>query len=145
MLRSDYDGQTCSVARALETVGERWTLLIVRELLRRPRRFSDLERLLGIAKNVLAKRLDKLAELDVIEKAPGTSAYRLTAKGQDLLPVVQALMAWGDRYDAPHGPPAVIEHVCGHAAGHKVVCEHCGEVVAASDIRVTAGPGLRMA
>ncbi len=143
MLRSDYDGQSCSVARALEVVGERWTLLIVRELLRRPRRFSELERRLGIAKNVLAKRLDKLGELGVVEQGADSTEYRLTAKGEDLFPVVQALMAWGDRHAAPDGAPAVFEHECGHAAGHRVVCEHCGDPVVAGNVRVTAGPGLR--
>lgn len=149
MLKSDYAGQSCSIARALEAVGERWTLLIVRELLRRPRRFSDLERRLGIAKNVLAKRLDKLSELGIVEKTSEPAAgershYRLTGKGEDLFPVVQALMAWGDRYEAPNGAPAIFEHDCGHATGHKVVCEHCGEAVAAGNMRATAGPGLRI-
>lgn len=147
MLKSDYAGQSCSIARALEVVGERWTLLIVRELLRRPHRFAELERRLGIAKNVLATRLEKLTELEVVEKVPYTKArdwygYRLTKKGQDLFPVVHALMAWGDTYDAPNGAPVIFEHICGQTAGHKVVCEHCGEDVERDNVRFTAGPGL---
>lgn len=148
VLKSDYFGQSCSIARALEAVGERWTLLIVRELLRRPRRFADLERKLRIAKNVLSSRLAKLTELEIVEKVPYTTArdwneYRLTEKGQDLFYVVQALMAWGDRYEAPDGAPAIFEHDCGHPAGHKVVCEHCGQAIAPADVHVVAGPGLR--
>lgn len=148
MLKSDYLGQNCSVARALEVVGERWTLLIVRELLRRPRRFADLERRLAVAKNILAKRLDKLVTLGIVEKVPVDVAhdwyeYRLTPKGKDLFYAVQALMAWGDKYNAPDGAPAVFEHECGHPAGHKVVCEHCGNPVAPDNVHVTAGPGLR--
>lgn len=147
MLHSRYTQQNCSIARALEAVGERWTLLIVRELLRRPQRFAELERTLGIAKNVLTNRLDKLVELEIVETvryddARGWHRYGLTSKGKDLFPVVGALMAWGDRYEAPAGPPAVFEHHCGHPAGHRVVCQHCSEDLCIDDLRVTAGPGL---
>ena len=93
MLRSDYIGQNCSIARSLEIVGERWTLLIVRELLRRPHRFAELEDKLGIAKNILTNRLNKLVELGVVERVPYTDArdwndYGLTRKGKDLFPVI---------------------------------------------------------
>lgn len=150
VLKNDYFGQNCSIARTLEIVGERWTLLIIRELIRRPRRFAQLERSLGIAKNVLTARLEKLVELDVVEKAPYTdqrdwNEYRLTTKGQDLFYVVHALMAWGDTYEAPDGAPAVFEHTCGHPAGHKVVCESCGEEITPSSVRVVPGPGLAQA
>jgi DNA-binding HxlR family transcriptional regulator len=146
MLKSEYEGQNCSIARALEAVGERWTLLIVRELLRRPHRFAELEDKLAIAKNVLAARLTKLVDLGVVEKVPYTDArdwndYRLTRKGKDLFPVISALMAWGDRYEAPNGPPVIFEHECGHPVGHKMVCAHCGTGVSLRTLRVVAGPG----
>ena len=146
MLNSEYTGQNCSIARSLEAIGERWTLLIVRELLRRPHRFAELERKLGIAKNVLTNRLDKLVDLGIVEKAPYTEArdwndYRLTRKGKDLFPVISALMAWGDRYRAPDGPPVIFEHECGHAAGHKLVCAYCGDDVVPRAVKVIAGPG----
>ena len=142
MLKNDYNGQNCSVARALEVVGERWTLLIVRELLYKARRFSSLERRLPIAKNVLASRLEKLVELEIVERTQvnSASAYQLTDKGSDLFPVISALMAWGDAYLAPNGPPVIFEHACGHAAGHKLVCEGCGEIVNQRTIRSLAGP-----
>ena len=146
MLNSDYTGQNCSIARSLEVVGERWTLLIVRELMRRPHRFAELERTLGIAKNVLTTRLGKLVEQGIVEKVAYTEArdwndYRLTRKGKDLFPVISALMAWGDRYKAPNGPPVIFEHECGHAAGHKLVCAYCGDDIAPRSVRVIAGPG----
>ncbi|MHB8531170.1 MAG: winged helix-turn-helix transcriptional regulator, partial [Solirubrobacteraceae bacterium] len=145
-LDSEYKGQNCSVARSLEAVGERWTLLIIRELLRRPHRFAEIEGKLGIAKNVLTNRLDKLVELEIVKRVPYTEArdwndYRLTRKGRDLFPVINALMAWGDKYEAPDGPPVLFEHDCGHTVDHELVCAHCRERVAPKTIRVVAGPG----
>ena len=148
MLRSDYQGQNCSVARALEAVGERWTLLIVRELLVRPLRFSQLERRLPIAKNTLAARLEKLSQLGIVER-PSISAgkeglsYALTRKGADLYPVVSALMAWGDDYASPDGPPIVAKHVCGGAVGHNLTCETCGGAVHHGQLSFIAGSGWR--
>jgi DNA-binding HxlR family transcriptional regulator len=146
MLDSRYEGQDCSIARALEAVGERWTLLIVRELLRGPQRFSDLEAALEVSKNVLAARLDKLVALKIVARSQYDAArdwneYSLTRKGYDLFPVVNALMAWGDRYEAPNGPPVVIRHACGHPAGHLVVCEHCRETVNIKSVMEIPGPG----
>lgn len=146
MLGNDYAGQNCSIARALEVVGERWTLLIVRELLRKPHRFSELERRLSVSKKVLTGRLDRLVDFQVAEAVSIAESnewklYRLTDKGRDLFPVISALMAWGDKYEAPFGPPAVLHHKCGHAPGHKVVCETCGEPVDAHSVRVSSGPG----
>lgn len=148
MLGSEYSGQNCSLARTLEVVGERWTLLIVRELIRRPNRFSVLQRRLGVAKNVLAARLDKLVAHHIVEKVEVERArdwndYRLTAKGRDLYPVVGALMAWGDAHAAPDGKPVIVYHSCGGPAGHRLVCEECGEVVDASSIHAHAGPGWK--
>lgn len=146
VLGSDYASQNCSIARALEAVGERWTLLIVRELLLKPRRFSELERRLPVAKNVLTTRLGKLVDLGIAEKtsSPDTrdwSVYRLTPKGLDLFPVISALMAWGDAHEAPDGPPMIVEHVCGHSAGHKLACQACGGAVDAHSVQVVPGPG----
>jgi DNA-binding HxlR family transcriptional regulator len=147
MLKSEYSGENCSVARALEIVGERWTLLIIRDLLSGPHRFAELQRKLGIAKNVLTVRLQKMVDEGIVEKTPYTGArdwndYRLTRKGKDLFPVLNALTAWGDRYAAaPGGPPLIFEHECGHAAGHRVVCAYCGDDIIPRTIKVVAGPG----
>ena len=111
MLRNDYANQTCSIAGALEVVGERWSLLIVRDVLLGLRRFDELQAHLGIARNVLQTRLTRLQEQGVIEKQlyqerPPRYEYRLTDKGLDLWPTIVSLMKWGDRYAPPAGRPA---------------------------------------
>jgi DNA-binding HxlR family transcriptional regulator len=146
VLGNEYEGQSCSIARALEAIGERWTLLIVRELLHRPRRFAELERRLAIAKNVLSARLEKLVRLGVVETTPvdelrDWNVYRLTRRGRDLFPVISALMAWGDTYFAPQGAPALFQHSCGKPAGHHLMCEACGDSVDADSIIGIPGPG----
>jgi len=139
MLKKDYSGQDCSIARALEVVGERWTLLIIRELINGKRRFSEIERGLGIAKNVLTNRLENLLALGVVKTdaiSPGGEwvEYRLTRQGKDLFPVINALMAWGDKYVSPDGPPVTLLHRCGGKAGHRVVCACCGEDLSLKDV-----------
>jgi DNA-binding HxlR family transcriptional regulator len=146
MLHNEFAGQNCSAARALEAVGERWTLLIVRDLLHGPQRFADLEQSLAIAKNVLVARLEKLQSLGVIEAVPydqvrGWKRYQLTRMGTDLFPVISALMAWGDTYFAPEGPPLLYQHTCGHVASPQVLCGSCGEAVRYGTVRSVPGPG----
>src|ERR1700754_1877665 len=102
MLRSDYDEQNCSIARALELVGERWSLLILREAFLGTRRFDEFQSRLGIARNVLQSRLERLTEGGLMRRVayqqrPLRYEYRLSRKGVDLWPVVVALMKWGDR------------------------------------------------
>jgi len=148
VLGSDYATQTCSIARALEAVGERWTLLIVRELLLRPSRFTDLLRRLGISRNILISRLTKLVDLEIVHTVNYAhnrdwNTYELTDKGKDLFPIISALMAWGDRYAAPNGPPAIFEHSCGHPVGHRLVCQTCDQPVSAETIHAVVGPGYR--
>jgi DNA-binding HxlR family transcriptional regulator len=147
MLKSDYATQNCSIARALEVVGERWTLLIVRELLLKPWRFSDLVRRLDVSKNVLAGRLTKLVEMGVVDTETydanhDWNSYRLTPMGRELFPAVNALMAWGDKYFAPDGPPVVFMHSCDGPAGNTVVCQTCGEELTADNFHPRLGPGF---
>ena len=109
MLNRTYDDQDCSIARTLEILGERWTLLIVRDIFNGSRRFDQLQDGLGIARNVLATRLGRLIEEGVIEKRayrerPVRHEYFLTEKGLDLWPVLIAMLAWGDRYATPGRP-----------------------------------------
>ena len=145
MLGSEYDFQNCSVARSLELIGERWSLLIVRDLLSGDCRFSDFERSLGIAKNILAARLSKLTQAGILEKAgcqnSTASAYRLTPKGRDLFPVIAALMLWGDAYLAPDGPPIKLQHSCGADYAPAPTCAVCGEAVDALSVHASPGPG----
>jgi DNA-binding HxlR family transcriptional regulator len=103
MYRKTFDGMNCSIARALDEVGEWWSLLIVRECTLGTTRFDEFQRRLGIARNVLTARLNKLVEHGVLDKVPAQgeehrNEYRLTAKGEDLYPVLVALLQWGDRW-----------------------------------------------
>src|SRR3712207_8670659 len=103
VLHNTYAGQQCSVARALEIIGERWTILIVRDAFMGVRRFDDFQRSLGVARNVLNARLHRLVEAGVLERRryqerPPRYEYRLTEMGRDLWPAVVALMQWGDRH-----------------------------------------------
>jgi DNA-binding HxlR family transcriptional regulator len=148
MLRSDYRGQVCSIARALEVIGERWSLLIVRDVMNRRRRFDELQQGLGIARNVLAARLQRLVEEDILERRPYQRnperyEYFLTEKGLDLWPALVALLAWGDRHSpTPDGPPLLIFHKeCGGRVSDRGICETCGEVLEARDARAMPGPG----
>jgi DNA-binding HxlR family transcriptional regulator len=148
MLRNDYENQACSIAGALEVIGERWSLLIVRDVLLGLRRFDELQRNLGIARNVLQARLERLLQNGVLERRryqerPERFEYRLTDKGLELWPAIVALMDWGDRYAPPPGGPAVVlEHKgCGgHVDAHRI-CETCGARVSVRDARALPGPG----
>jgi DNA-binding HxlR family transcriptional regulator len=147
MLGREYDTQVCSIARALEIVGERWTLLVLRDSFLGVRRFDDFQRSLGIARNVLQSRLERLVEEGILERSlyqerPPRHEYRLTDKGIDLWPAVFALMRWGDRHAYPEGPPTVVEHKgCGGAVDDHRICTRCGQPLEARDVRPRPGPG----
>jgi DNA-binding HxlR family transcriptional regulator len=119
MLGKTYDSQVCSAARALELVGERWSLLIIRNaLFAGATRFGDFLTL-GIATNILKSRLDRFVAAGIMERrsnaaSPEHFEYVLTDKGRELAPVIVALTEWGDRWAAPGGPPILYVHtVCG--------------------------------
>jgi DNA-binding HxlR family transcriptional regulator len=148
MLGNDYRDLNCSIARALELVGERWTLLVLRDVFLGVRRFDALRESLGIARNVLASRLERLVDEGILEKVPYQqrplrNEYRLTAKGLDLWPVVVELLQWGDRHLAPAaGPPIVLRHRgCGGMLGERRICTGCGAPLEVGDVRAEAGPG----
>ena len=152
MLRHDYPDQLCSVAGALEVIGERWTLLIVRDVMYGKRRFGQIQRSLGVARNVLSARLQRLVDEGILERRayqenPPRHEYFLTEKGLDLWPALIALLAWGDRHSAgPEGPPVLIEHKeCGGPVSDRGICERCGEVLHARDARAVPGPGYEQA
>jgi DNA-binding HxlR family transcriptional regulator len=141
MRRASFEDMNCSVARSLEIIGEWWTLLILRDAFRGVHRFYDFLSSLGIARNVLAVRLTKLVEHDILERRPvaghaGRHEYRLTEKGRDLQPVLLALLRWGDRWTAEDEPPVVLDHTgCGHDADPKLVCGHCGGELHPGNVR----------
>jgi DNA-binding HxlR family transcriptional regulator len=149
MLERKYDTQVCSIARALEIVGERWTLLILRNTAFRPSRFDDLQHSLGLARNVLTERLQGLVEEGLLERRlyqehPPRYEYVQTQKARDLFPVLGALIAWGDRYYAPNGPPRLIRHRgCGGAIVQKLICADCGAEVTSAELMSEPGPGAR--
>jgi DNA-binding HxlR family transcriptional regulator len=148
MLGNSYTGQVCSAARALEVVGERWTILIVRDAFLGVRRFDEFQRSLGIARNVLQGRLESLVENGILERVryqerPERFEYRLTEKGLDLWPVVVSLLAWGDRHMAPDGPPVVLEHRgCGGRVNDRRICDSCGALLGPRDVKARRGPAL---
>ncbi len=147
MLGNDYRDQTCSVAAALEVVGERWSLLIVRDVMLGMRRFDELQADLGVARNVLQTRLTRLLEHGVLRKRlyqerPARYEYLLTEKGLDLWPTIVSLLQWGDKYAAPSGPPVVLEHRgCGGTIDVHRICSACGERLTARQAVARAGPG----
>jgi DNA-binding HxlR family transcriptional regulator len=141
VLGKTYDREVCSAARALELVGERWSLLIVRKALYAgARRFGDF-RSLGIATNVLASRLDGFVEAGIMET--DGPEYVLTEQGRELATVVVALTAWGDRWLAPDGPPVHYTHTgCGGDVAPRLVCETCGVLHDAGEVHARPGPGM---
>jgi DNA-binding HxlR family transcriptional regulator len=149
MLGKSYDSEVCSAARALEVVGERWSLLIIRNaLFAGATRYSDFQKRLGIATNVLKVRLDGLVDAGIMARHrysenPELYEYRLTDKGRELAAVIIALTQWGDRWAAPNGPPVLYTHtVCGDAISQQTVCATCGEVHDPADARAQPGPGM---
>ncbi|WP_322769910.1 MULTISPECIES: helix-turn-helix domain-containing protein [unclassified Frankia] len=150
MLGRTYEAQNCSAARALEVVGERWSLLIIRDaLFRGITRFTDFQRSLGVAPNILANRLDGFVAAELMAQHQyGPSAqqreYLPTDKGRALQPVIIALTAWGDRWYAPQGPPIDFIHThCGTAVRQDTHCPACGTTLSPQDVRVEPGPGGR--
>jgi DNA-binding HxlR family transcriptional regulator len=142
-----FEAQNCSIARALAVVGERWTLLVLREVLLGRRRFAEIRRNTGIATNILTDRLQTLVEQEVLERRryseqPEAFEYAPTQKALDATPVLVALMQWGDRYDAPHGAPRVLVHAgCGHETEPVLYCSHCSQAIESRELRVRPGPG----
>jgi DNA-binding HxlR family transcriptional regulator len=147
---NDLNTEACSVARAISVIGDRWTILILRDCFMRVRRFEDFRARLGITRHVLADRLRKLVRLGVLKRVaylqkPPRYEYRLTPKGLDLQPVLLGLVRWGDAHMAGQGGrPVLLEHRdCGQVFDPVVVCSHCGGRVDAHNVRTRPGPGAR--
>jgi LacI family transcriptional regulator len=144
-LPREYSGEVCSLARALEVVGQRWTLLIIRDAFYGVGRFSDFASHLKIPKAVLADRLGSLVRDGVLERAgsPDGREYVLTAKGQALWPALLGLVKWGDGHYAPQGPPRLVLHgACGGHVDLASSCSVCGLKVPLGEIVLVPGPGL---
>ena len=148
MLGTDYAHQICSIARALEVVGERWTLLILRDLFIGIRRFDDLVDSLGVTRTVLARRLAHLVAEGVVERRPYQQRperfeYLPTPKGEELLGVLALLLQWGDRhYPHPGGPPRLLLHRgCGGHVDPHLHCDRCGVALEPGAVETRTGPG----
>ncbi len=136
------DEQQCSIARALAVIGERWTLLVVRDMFAGLHRFDDIQQSLGIARNILTDRLTGLTEIGIVKRVPYQDRpvryeYHLTRKGIDLRPILVGLQLWGDRYSpAPEGPLRRIVHTaCEHSTQPRLRCSHCSEAIANDEIQ----------
>jgi DNA-binding HxlR family transcriptional regulator len=139
-VRDDLPGRPCSVAAALNLVGEKWALLAVREISFGNKRFDAIARNTGAPRDRLAARLRALEAAGVIVRRqysehPARYEYELTQAGQELREVLRALRAWGDKW-AVDSPPAAFTHSCGHDLDAAVICRHCGEEVTSDDLRV---------
>jgi DNA-binding HxlR family transcriptional regulator len=145
----EISSQPCSIARALSVVGDGWSLMLVRDAFYRRTRFSDFVKYSGAQRTIVSDRLKRLVadgifERVIYEQHPSRHEYRLTGKGADLAHVLLALSAWGDRWlDNGEGVPIRITHTgCGHDAGPRISCAHCGGELDAGDLRAEPGPGF---
>ena len=142
-LRSDWSDRTCPIARSLDVVGDPWVILILRQALSGVRRYDGFRSELGIADNVLSRRLQSLVDADLLRRSPyrdgnrSRDEYLLTEAGAALLPAINALVLWGEKY-RPHRDPDVemlIVHVpCGQVSGTPDVCSECGELMTAEEM-----------
>jgi DNA-binding HxlR family transcriptional regulator len=148
----DYDTSNCNIAAALSIVGEKWTFLVLREAFNGIRRFDDMQRRTSAPRQVLSNRLATLVSEDILRKVPyqeegqrPRSEYRLTEKGIELFPVIAALLAWGDKYAAwPGGPAVELTHRdCGAPVHLELACSAGHVLGSARDVTPVPGPGAR--
>jgi DNA-binding HxlR family transcriptional regulator len=147
MLKRDYQGQNCSIARALEVVGERWTLLIVRDVFLGLRRFEQFQESLGIARNVLTDRLNRLVEEGILERVryserPERYEYRLTQKGRELNVALVGLRQWGDKY-LSEKLPRVLRRKADKKPVVAALVPKGTDVLRADEVELVPGPGLK--
>jgi DNA-binding HxlR family transcriptional regulator len=134
--------RSCSIARTLDIVGEKWALLAIREVFLGNRRFDEMVRRTGAPRDTLTARLKTLVAAGVLERRaysehPARFEYFLTQAGRDLYPVIATLMHWGDKYLAgQEGPPLVLEHTCGHRLVAQLTCQACGEPLESGQARI---------
>lgn len=145
MAIAGYAEKNCSIAQPLAFLGERWTMLILRDLFLGRRRFDEFQSSLGVATNVLSSRLATLTEEGIVDRSrysehPERFEYVLTEKGRDLQPILLALLAWGDRYTAENGAPLEIVHE-DHAFHMVPTCSVCGEPIDTHNVHSRPGPG----
>jgi DNA-binding HxlR family transcriptional regulator len=150
MQRTDFRAMPCSIARTLAVVGEAWTPLILRDIVFGLTRFDEIQRDLGVATNILTDRLATLVDADLVTREPYQQRplrhrYQLTEKGTDLLPVLLAMIRWGDKWatDAAGPPVTIMHHGCGQPTEPTMTCSRCGEPLRAAEVGARGGPGAR--
>jgi DNA-binding HxlR family transcriptional regulator len=150
MERTNYQASNCSIARTLQVLGEKWTLLIIRESFYGATRFEQFHQVLQCPRNLLSERLALLVEAGILERSqyrePGSRArmeYRLTEDGRELMPILVALMQWGDRHKAdPEGPPVIARHAgCGRDLELAFTCSAGHVADGPDDVELVDGPG----
>ena len=150
MERTSYQASNCSIARTLQVLGEKWTLLIIRESFYGATRFEQFHGVLNCPRNLLSERLTRLVEEGILERSeyrePGSRArkeYRLTDKGRELMPILLALREWGDRYKAdPEGPPVLARHAaCGKELQITLTCAGGHVATTPDEVELVDGPG----
>jgi DNA-binding HxlR family transcriptional regulator len=150
MERTAYQTSNCSIARSLEVLGEKWTLLILRESFYGATRFEQFHQVLNCPRNLLSERLTRLVEEGILERSeyrePGSRArkeYRMTEKGRELMPILLALREWGDRYKAdPEGPPVLARHAeCGKKLHLTLTCDAGHVATTPDEVELVDGPG----
>lgn len=148
MTYGEIGQEPCGIARPVGLLGDRWTLIVLRQAFRGVRRFEELQSSMGLSRSLLSERLGRLVDAGILERVAYRDArrtrheYVLTEKGRDLFPVLMALREWGDKYMSPDGPFFVYRHrECGGAAALRQVCDRCGATVSLTDLEVETGPG----
>jgi len=147
MLKRGYEGQNCSIARTLEIVGERWTLLIIRDVFLGLRRFDQLQESLGVARNVLTDRLNRLVEEGILERVqyserPLRFEYRLTKKGRELNVALTALRQWGDAH-LSEKPPRLLRRKVDRRPVVAALVPRSADVLRPDEVELVPGPGLK--
>ncbi|NOX49912.1 MAG: helix-turn-helix transcriptional regulator [Gammaproteobacteria bacterium] len=146
----DLPNEACSVARTLAVLGDRWTLLIIRDCFNGTRKFDEFQRSLGISRTIVTNRLTLLTKEGVLTKQayqtkPDRYEYRLTEKGLDIYPILMGIFRWGDKYYAEkEGSPALFKHKnCKRDFHACLVCSECGEPLHPRDVNARHGPGYK--
>ncbi|MFI5396161.1 MAG: winged helix-turn-helix transcriptional regulator [Candidatus Binatia bacterium] len=149
MKRTSFADWPCSIARTVDLLGDWWTPLVLREAFYGVTRFEDMQRALGIGRNVLTERLQRLVRAGVLKRCkyqdrPERFEYRLTEKGRDFFQVLAAMIHWGDKWLAGRrGAPIALRHIaCGRLTHAEVVCAQCRQPLEARAVRAELGPGF---